>query len=44
MAKDGDFIMRPSQGWVIGLDNNGLSVNNFTKSIILCGQCGFSAL
>lgn len=33
MAKDGDFIMRPCQGWVIGLYNNTPSVNNVTKSI-----------
>lgn len=33
MAKDGDFIMRPSQGWVIGLYNNSPDVNNVTKSI-----------
>jgi len=33
MAKDGDFIMRLCQGWVIGLYNNTSSVNNVTKSI-----------
>ena len=32
MAKDGDFIMRPSQGWVIGLYNNSPDMNNVTKS------------
>ena len=33
MAKDGDFIMRPCQGWVIGLYNNTPGVNNVTQSI-----------
>jgi len=32
MAKDGDFIMRPCQGWVIGLYNNTQRANNVTKS------------
>ena len=40
MAKDGDFIMRPSQGWVIGLYNNSPDMNNVTKSIYFIRLAG----